>query len=55
MKAPLKKLQGKFRYQILMRINKNNQALLDEIYETSLKYNDRQVGVYVEENPTNLT
>ena len=55
MKAPLKKLQGKFRYQILMRINKNNQALLDEIYETSLKYNNRQVGVYVEENPTNLT
>ncbi|MBE5756878.1 MAG: primosomal protein N' [Clostridiales bacterium] len=55
MKAPLKKLQGKFRYQILMRINKNNQDLLDKIYEISLKYGDRNVGVFVEENPTNLT
>ena len=55
MKAPLKKLQGKYRYQILMRIEKNDSALLDNVFITSLKYNDKHVNVFVEKNPNNLT
>ena len=55
MKAPLKKLQGKFRYQVLMRIEADNVSLIDEIYTQAEKYNDRSLSVYVEKNPNNLT
>ena len=55
MKAPLKKLQGKFRYQVLMRIEADNANLIDEIYTQAEKYSDRSLSVYVEKNPNNLT
>ena len=55
MKAPLKRLQNKFRYQILMRINTNETELLDQIFITSDKYKSRNVLVSVEVNSNNLT
>ena len=55
MKAPLKKLQGKFRYQVLMRIKSGNRALIDEVYSVSAKYDGKTVGAYMEINPNNLT
>lgn len=55
MKAPLKKLQGKFRYQVLMRIEADNANLIDEIYTQAEKFSDRSLSVYVEKNPNNLT
>lgn len=55
MKAPLKRLQNKFRYQILMRINKDEKELLDLLYYTQVKYNKKDVLCYFELNPTNLT
>lgn len=55
MKAPLKKLQGKFRYQILMRILSNNFDLIKDINFISTKYNTRKINVYLEINPNNLT
>lgn len=55
MKAPLKKLQGKFRYQVLMRVTADNKPLKDEIFSAVNKYNSKTVGVYMEINPNNLT
>ena len=55
MKAPLKKLMGKFRYQVLMRIESSNDDLIDKTFYTINKYNNRQTNVYLEVNPNNLT
>ena len=32
MKAPLKRLQNKYRYQVLMRINAGDKVLLDKLF-----------------------
>ena len=53
MKAPVKRIQSKFRYQVLMRLRED--TLLDEIYSRALRYSSRDVLVYVEENPNNLS
>lgn len=55
MKAPIKKLQGKFRYQILMRVETGNIHLIDKIYIEAEKYNSRNLSVFVEKNPNNLS
>ena len=55
MKAPILKLQGNFRYQILMRIEKDDKKILDTIFAVSNKYNNRNSGVFLEINPVNLT
>lgn len=55
MKAPLKRLQNKFRYQVLMRINANDKQLLDRIFFTSDKYKSRSVFLSMEVNSNNLT
>lgn len=54
MKAPLKRLQKKYRYQVLMRINKNNRDVLDMIYDVVLSLNGKTVFVNLEVNPNNL-
>lgn len=53
MKSPIKKIQNKFRYQVLMRVK--NDALLPEIYEKALACPVRGALVYIEENPANLS
>ena len=55
MKAPLKRLQNKFRYQVLMRINTGNKELLDTIFITVDKYRSKQLLVSLEINSNNLT
>ena len=55
MKAPLKRLQNKYRYQVLMRIESGNRNLLDEIFITSDKHKSKTVLVSMEVNPNNLT
>ncbi len=55
MKAPLKRLQNKFRYQVLMRINAGNKDILDKIYYVIDKYKSRSVSVSYEINSNNLT
>ena len=55
MKSPIKRMQNKFRYQILARITAGNKKIKDLIYTTSLGFNSKDVAVYVEENPNNLT
>ena len=53
MKAPVKRIQNKYRYQVLMRLR--SDALLPEIYARSLAHSARGVSVYVEENPVNMS
>lgn len=55
MKSPVKRMQNKFRYQVLMRIKAGNPGLKEKIYDTALPFKTRSVNVYVEENPNNLT
>ncbi len=55
MKAPIKKLQNKFRFQILLRIEVGNKDIVDSIFETMSKYRTSTVDVSMEINPNNLT
>ena len=53
MHSPFKRLQGKYRYQVLMRLK--SDRLLERIYDIALNCTSNDVLVYVEENPTNLS
>ncbi len=55
MKAPLKRLQNKFRFQVLMRVKANDKILLNKIYNASYPFRNRNVNVVLEINPNNLT
>jgi len=56
MKAPIKRLQNKFRFQILMRVGTDSaQEVCEVIYQTVKKYNTRKVALNLEINPNNLT
>lgn len=55
MKAPLKKLQGKYRYQVLMRIDNENEDIVEQIYAATSIRNHGKVNAYMEINPNNLT
>ena len=53
MHSPIKKIQGKHRYQVLMRLK--DYSLLEKIYDISVKFTTAGCLVYVEENPANLS
>ena len=53
MHSPIKKIQGKMRYQVLIRLK--DAKLLEQIYDVAVKNSDNSVFVYVEENPVNLS
>ena len=53
MHSPVKKIQGKHRYQVLMRLK--DDAILQKIYEIAVASTTPHVLVYVEENPSNLS
>ena len=53
MRAPIKRIQNKFRYQVLMRLA--DVTVLPQIYEICASARTRDVLVSVEENPTNLS
>lgn len=55
MKAPLKRLQNKFRYQVLMRINAGDFEFLQKIFTSVDKYKSRKVLVSMEINSNNLS
>ena len=52
MHAPIKRIQGKYRYQVLMRLT--SKKLLSAIYDAASGVKHRDVLVWVEENPSNL-
>ncbi len=53
MHAPVKRIQNKFRYQVLMRLTDGEP--LPRIYDIAAEANSKDVLVYVEENPGNLS
>ena len=55
MKAPIKKLQNKYRFQVLMRINAKDKDLTDKIFITVNKYKSSHVNVVMEINSNNLS
>lgn len=52
MAAPIKRIQNKYRYQILMRLTSGTP--LKEIYDIAAECSTKTVFAYVEENPSNL-
>ena len=55
MKAPLKRLQNKFRYQVLMRVNAGDKKLLNLMFYIVNKYHSSSINVSYEINSNNLT
>ena len=53
MRAPIKRIQNKFRYQVLMRLS--DTSVLPQIYEACAEARTRDALVSVEENPANLS
>ena len=53
MHSPIKKLQGRVRYQVLMRLK--SDKLLPKIYDIAVGASSGDVLAYVEENPANLS
>ena len=56
MKCPIKRVQNKFRYQILMRISQNHfEEIRDLIYNLDRSLKQKDVLSFVEINPQNLS
>ena len=53
MRSPIKRIQNKHRYQVLMRLS--DTSVLPAIYEACAEARTRDVLVSVEENPANLS
>ena len=53
MHSPIKRIQNKHRYQVLMRLS--DGSILPEIYDACAQAKTRDVLVSVEENPANLS
>lgn len=53
MHAPIKRIQNKYRYQVLMRLT--DPTVLREIYALAAEVKFKNTLVYVEENPVNLS
>ncbi len=53
MHSPIKKIQGKVRYQVLVRLKTKKH--LEELYDIAVANCSSSVLVYVEENPVNLS
>ncbi len=53
MRAPIKRIQNKYRYQVLMRLS--DSSILPTVYDICANARNRDVLVSVEENPTNMS
>lgn len=53
MRSPVKKIQEKYRFQVLMRLK--SDKYLKQLYALAVKYSDGRTLVYVEENPASLS
>ena len=53
MHAPVKRIQNRYRYQVLMRLT--DGSVLKEVYDAVYGVKYRNALVYVEENPSNLS
>lgn len=55
MRSPIKRLKNKFRYQILMRLRPDNEAIRNEIYKIVTSVELTNATVSIEENPANMS
>lgn len=55
MKSPVKRINNKYRFQVLARIKDNYKQIEDEFFEIALKYTTNKVLCYNEINPSNLS
>jgi primosomal protein N' (replication factor Y) len=53
MRSPIKRLQNKYRYQVLMRLS--DTSVLPQIYALCAEIRNRDVLVTVEENPSSMS
>ena len=53
MRSPIRRLQNKYRYQVLMRLS--DTSVLPQIYALCAETRNRDVLVTVEENPSNMS
>ena len=53
MRSPIKRIQNKYRYQVLMRLA--DSSILPSVYEICAQTRTRDVLVSIEENPTNMS
>jgi primosomal protein N' (replication factor Y) len=53
MRSPVKKIQNKYRYQVLMRLT--DSSILPDIYDICAEARTRDILVAVEENPANMS
>ncbi len=53
MRSPVKKIQNKYRYQVLMRLS--DTSILPQIYDVCVQARTRDAFVGVEENPANMS
>ncbi len=53
MRSPIKRIQNKFRYQVLMRLS--DTSILPKVYAVCAEAKTRETLVSVEENPSNMS
>lgn len=55
MKAPIKRIQNKFRYQVIMRLNRNHEEqILKAVHDIVDSSRVKDVWTFIESNPQNL-
>ena len=56
MKSPITRIQKKYRYQIIMRLNltKNTEKVTEDIYQIMDEGRESGVSVFAELNPANM-
>ena len=56
MKCPKKRLQGNFRYEVMIRLyKKNSEAIISKIYDVCRDVKENKVSIFVENDPQNLS
>ena len=55
MKSPVKRMNDKFRFQVLLRITSDRREIEDELYKIASEHLSSKVNCYVEINPSNLS
>ena len=55
MKSPVKRINNKYRYQVLARIIDNYDLIEDEFYNLANSETSKKVLCYLEVNPSNIS
>ncbi|MBR5439738.1 MAG: primosomal protein N' [Clostridia bacterium] len=55
MKSPVKRINNKYRYQVLARIKTGNDEIVDSFYRVATEFDGAKVRCYLEVNPNSLS